>query len=320
MIYQKFKQLIFGLALVAGCSIYAGAAHAQAPARPLYDPGRIPWIALSFQAKNFWVKVSTNIDLISLPAAEIEALLLSSPKGDPIKPKTPQLSQMTINTIIDPTFRSPVSIYNRIWFNPTDASALGRIRLRRGEDDFKKMYRFTRQGVFRHQIEPNDKKEAVLAPESWTRENDNFYAYDPARLGCAGITERSLPIYILSAADLSQIELPISLCVFGKRQLHHLQLRMEGKQRIKADYFEKSPAKSVRIEKEVQALKIAIDAEPMESDLAETESFSFLGLQKDIAIYIDPATRLPLSASGIISGVGKVELTLSEAQLKSGRN
>ena len=320
MIYQKFKRLILGLAFVAGCSIYAGAAHAQTPARSLYDPGRIPWTALSFQAKNFWVKVSTDIHFVSLPAAEIEALLLSSPKGDPIKPRTPQLSQMTINTLIDPTFRSPVSIYNRIWFNPKDASALGRIRLRRGEDDFKKIYRFTRQGVFRHHIEPKDKKEASLAPENWTDAGDNFYAYDPARLGCSEITERSLPIYILSAADPSQMDKPISLCVFGKRQLHHVQLRKEGKQRIKADYFEKYPGKSMRIEKEVQALKIAIDAEPMESDLAETESFSFLGLQKDIAIYIDPATQLPLSASGIISGIGKVELTLHEAQLKPDKN
>ena len=317
MIYQKFKRLILGLAFVAGCSIYAGAAHAQTPARSLYDPGRIPWTALSFQAKNFWVKVSTDIHFVSLPAAEIEALLLSSPKGDPIKPRTPQLSQMTINTLIDPTFRSPVSIYNRIWFNPKDASALGRIRLRRGEDDFKKIYRFTRQGVFRHHIEPKDKKEASLAPENWTDAGDNFYAYDPARLGCSEITERSLPIYILSAADLSQIDKPISLCVFGKRQLHHVQLRKEGKQRIKADYFEKSAAKSVRIEKEVQALKIAIDAEPMESDLNEVENFSFLGIHKNIAVFIDPDTFTPIRVTGTIPTIGEVELNLFEAELKN---
>jgi len=247
-------------------------------------------------------------------------LLLPSPKGAPIRPVTPQVSQMTINTTIDPKFRSPVNIYNRIWFNPTDAFALGRVRLRRGEDEFKKMYRFTNQGVFRHQIEPKDRKEALLAPENWTNANDNFYAYDPERLGCSGVTERSLPIYILSATDISKIGNPVSLCVFGKRQLHHVQLRVEGKHRLKADYFEKSQGNKVRIEKEVEALKIAIEAEPMESDLIDPENFSFLGFQKDIAIYIDPATHLPLLASGIISGVGKVDLTLHEAQLKSDKD
>ena len=316
---QRIQTIILAAAIVF-YGIFQYSTQAQSFSLLNLDASRVRWTDLAFHAKNFWVEVSTSVELVSLPFAEVEALLLPSPRGAPVKPAKPKVSQMRITTSINPKFRSPVSIYNSIWFDPTDASALGRIMLRRGEDDFRKMYRFTNQGVFRHHIEPKDKREAVLPPENWTDAGDNFYAYDPARLGCTGITEGSLPLYIVSAANLSQIDKPISLCVFGKRQLHHVQLRMEGKQRIKADYFEKSPAKSVRIEKEVQALKIAIDAEPMESDLAETESFSFLGLQKDIAIYIDPASRLPLSASGIISGVGKVELTLSEAQLKSGRN
>jgi hypothetical protein len=320
MIYQKFKRLIFSLVLALSCSITAGAVHAQAPALPLYDTDRVPWMALSFHAKNFWVEVSTDIEFISLPAAEIDALLLPSPKGLALKPTTPNASQMTIHTLIDPSFRSPVNIYNRIWFNPGDAMALGRIWLRRGEDDFQKIYRFTHQGVFRHQIEPKDKKEALLAPENWTDASDNFYAYDPARLGCDGVTEPSLLVYIISAIDLSKIASPVSLCVFGKRQLHSVQLRAEGKERLKADYFQNSSGKKIRIQKEVESLKIALHAEPMESDLAEAENFSFLGLQKDIAIYIDPATQLPLLAGGIIPGVGKVSLTLHEVQLESDKD
>ena len=315
MIYQKFKQLIFGLALVAGCSIYAGAA--QAPARPLYDPSRIPWMALSFQAKNFWVKVSTNIRLVSLPAAEIEALLLPSPKGNPIKPKTPQLYQMTINTLIDPIFRSPVSIYNRIWFNPTDASALGRIRLRRGEDDFKKVYRFTDRGVFRHLLEPKDKKEAALDPEKWSRIKDSFYPYDLTRLGCAGATERSLPIYIISAADISDVNDSLALCIFGKRQLHRMKFKREGTYPLTVNFIEKTKQNEIRKEEQINAIKIAIAAEPMESDLEEPEDFSFLGLHKDLAIYIDSATHIPVQISGTIPTVGQADLKLDKVLLKN---
>ena len=47
----------------------------------------------------------------------------------------------------------------------TDASALGRIRLLRGEDDFKKIYRFTDRGDFRHCLEPKDESQTRLAPE-----------------------------------------------------------------------------------------------------------------------------------------------------------
>jgi len=318
--FKKNNGTAFGLMILLCLASLDIAAQAQTGIALKLDPARISWSDLSFHAKNFWVEVSTDVRLRSLAASELDNVLPAASEGEPIKPLTAEAAEMTIHTTIDSSFRSPVSIYNRIWFNPTDASALGRIRLRRGEDDFKKMVRFTRQGVFRHQIEPKDKKEALLAPENWTRENNNFYAYDPARLGCAGITERSLPIYILAAADLSQMDRPISLCVFGKRQLHHVRLRTEGKQRVKVDYFEKSQGKNVRIEKEVEALKIAMDAEPMESELPEPENFSFLGFHKDIAIYIDSTSRLPLKVGGIISGVGKVELTLHEAQLKPDKN
>ena len=318
--FKKNNLTVFSLMILLCFGSLDDAARAQSGDHFQLDPARISWTDLSFQAKNFWVEVSTDVQLRPLAASKLANVLPASPKGNPIKPLTPEAAEMTIHTSIDPKVRSAVSIDNRIWFDPTDASALGRIRLRRGEDDFKKMYRFTRQGVFRHQIEPKDKKEALLAPENWTHENDNFYAYNPAKLGCSGITERSLLIYILASADLSRVDHPISLCVFGKRQLHRVQLKAEGKQRIKADYYEKLPGKKVRVEKELEVYKIAVYAEPMESDLSEAENFSFMGFHKDIAIYIDPASRLLLKASGIISGVGKVDLTLHEAQLKSDKN
>jgi len=293
------------------------AARAQSSKSLELDPARIFWTDLSFHAKNFWVEVSTDIQLRSLAASELDKVLPASPRGNPVKSTTPEAAEMSIHTTIAPRFRSGVSINNRIWFNPTDASALGRIRFRRGEDDFKKIYRFTDRGVFRHQLEPKDKQEVVLDPEKWTNIKDSFYPYDADRLGCFGVTERSLLIYILVATDISVIDRPRSVCVFGKRQLHHVQLRVEGKHRLKVDYLKKSPGKTVQIAKEIEALKISLSAEPMESDLNEVENFSFLGLHKDIAIYLDPAAFVPIRVTGIISGVGKVELNLRESRLKN---
>jgi hypothetical protein len=252
-----------------------------------------------------------------MPASEIEALLISSTKGLPIKATASEASQMTINTTIDPRFRSPVSIYNRIWFNPADAKALGRIRLRRGDDDFKKNYRFTKQGVFRHRMEPKNKKEVSLAPEKWTDVKDSFYPYDQARLGCSSVTERSLLIYILSATSVSKNNDPLSLCVFGKRQLHRVQLRKEGTQPIQFTYIEKNQQVETRKkEGTVKALKIAITVKPIDSGQEAAENFSFFGFHKDIAIYIDPTLGLPLRVSGIIPAFGKAHLELREINLR----
>jgi hypothetical protein len=54
----------------------------------------------------------------------------------------------------------------------------------------------------------------------------------------------------------------------------------------------------------------------MASDRKKTENFSFLGFHKNISVFIDPATHLPVKASGIIPMVGKADLRLQEVILK----
>jgi hypothetical protein len=308
----RIKLVIFCLTILIGLGTITRSAEAQTGSHLDLDFNRVPWTHLSFHAKNFWVEVSTDIQLRLLAATELDALLLAQSKKTPVEPQTSQAAELTINTIIDFRFRSAVKIYNRIWFDPTNASAFGRVRLRRGEDDFKKIYRFTDQGVFRHRIEPKDKKEASLAPEKWTDIKDTFYPYNKKELNCPVVSECSLLIYLLSAAPISKINDPVSLCVWGKRQLHRVQLRNEGTLPIKINYIQKKHQVETRIEGTVRALKFAITAHPIETQLEDAENFSFLGFHKDITIYIDPSTALPIQASGIIPTIGKADLVLKE--------
>jgi hypothetical protein len=311
---------VFCLTILLGFLALISSAEAQTGFHLNLEPQRVPWSQLSFHAKNFWVEVTTEIQIKYLRASELDAVLPATPQGIPIKPKKSQAAELDINTIIDPRFRSPVKIHNRTWFNPTDGSALGRLRLRRGEDDFKKMYRFTEQGVFRHRIEPNGKKEALQAPEKWTDIKDSFYPYERARLGCASVSERSLLIYILSAAAASKFDTPLTLCVFGKRQLHRVKLQKSGIHSIAVDYIEKTKKSVIQQKISIKALKIDIQARPIESDLKVAENFSFLGFHKDISIYINQTSHLPIQASGIIPTVGMTHLKLRECRTQSQTN
>ena len=66
----------------------------------------------------------------------------------------------------------------------------------------------------------------------------------------------------------------------------------------------------------IKTLKIAITAEPMDSELKEAENFSFLGFHDNIVIYIEPASRLPIQADGVIPTIGKAQLQLNEVVWK----
>ena len=286
-------------------------ARAQSFSQLKLNPKQVQWADLSFHAKNFWVEVSTRVELKSFPAADIEAALLPTPKGAPVETANSEAYQMTINTTIDPRLQPPVNVHNNIWFNPEDAAALGRVRLRSGVDHFKKMYRFTHQGVFRHRIEPKNKQEASLEAGRWTDIKDSFYPYDLTGLGCPIVSERSLLIFILAAVDFSSNNDPLSLCVFGKRQLHRVQLQKQGLYPLSVNYIEKKQT-STRKMGTINTLKITITAEPMDSELKQAENFSFLGFHSNIVIYIEPTSRLPIQAEGVIPTIGTAQLKLNE--------
>ena len=316
MILIRYKLGMFFLAILLGFGVLTKPAGAQPIACLKLDANRVPWTELSFSAKNFWVAVSSDIQLNPLSASELDAVLLKSPKGNPVEPQTAQAARMTIQTRIEPKFRAPINMSNRIWFNPRDGSALGRVRLRRGEDDFKKIYRFTDQGVFRHSMEPKHKTEASLKPEKWTKVKNRFYPFDLSQTACTSVSERSLLIFILSAFHLYDNREPLSLCVFGKRQLHQVVLQAHGTQPIKVDYVEKQRHKQIQKVETINALKIQITATPVNSSSNEVENFSFLGFHEDIFVYLNPTSRLPIQVRGIIPSIGEATLKLRQVTVK----
>ena len=145
---------------------FSNSTRAQSYSQIELDSNRVAWSQLSYRIKTFSADVDVQVQLESLPAAEVEAALIKSPQGAPIKACSPDANRITVHYRVDSIFKPPVKTINQVWFNPKDATALGRIRLRRGNEDFKKRYRFTEQGVFRHQLEPKDKQEILKQPEN----------------------------------------------------------------------------------------------------------------------------------------------------------
>lgn len=313
------RNKMLSLVLLACLILFGDASNSigsQSYSKLELDAKQVPWVKLSYQANNFWVDVTTALYLESLSADKVKKALLENLQGDALQIPNTGAYKLTSNTIIDAAFQSPVEIANQVWFDPNDATALGRVRLRQGEDDFKKIYRFTQQGVFRHRREPKDQQEAQKDSEEWTDVADTFYSYSLAQLGCTNVSERLLLIYIASAVEQLDNDNSLFLCIFGKRQLFQVQLKSAGLHSVKVDFVvEKHQTKHHR-QGEVKAHKIILETRPLKSDLDKVENFSFLGFRKNIAFFIDPASKLPIQVSGEIPPAGKVTLKLHEVQLR----
>jgi hypothetical protein len=301
-----------------GLVVFPGSIAAEPYSHLSLDPNRIQWSYLLYAVKSTSADVTTEVRLEFPTQAEAKASMIESREGDPLPVPAAGCYKITVNTLLDSALHAPVKSVDHLWFDPQDATALGRDMLRQGDDDFKKVFRFTRQGVFRYQMEPKDKKEASFEPDKWTKVIDRFYPYDADKLGCPNIVDRLLLIFIVSASGALENNQPLSLCVFGKRQLFSVKLRPAGLHSIAVDYIEQKDQGKDRRQAEVKAVKIDLETKPLESNLESVENFSFMGFLNKISFSIDSARNLPIEIRGEIPPVGNVTLKLKEARLRDG--
>ena len=197
-----------------------------------------------------------------------------------------------------------------IWFNGLVARPEKRIRLSNGESPWVKSYCWEEKGVRRQKILPGKPNENKQPPTKWTKRTESFYQYPQEVVGCDAILDPVLVFYILSAFDSGRLQSPFELCVFGRKQLHQLTIAQEKTSPLKVSYKVRSSSQKVTIDDKISPRIFSISTAPLAPDNKEPETFSFLGLNKEIRIYMDPEKRLPVRISGTNNSLGKLVLDL----------
>ena len=303
--------LLFVFLIHPKCPVWA-----QSFSRLDLDSQRVLWSDLSFGAQGMLVDLAIDIRLASFPKAGFQAIWRTYPQSIQLPSVGQEVYSLEVSRIIDYIFSRPVRLWNQVMFDPKHASALYRVRLRRGQDDIERTYWFSGEGVHRLRRMPRTKKEASLDPAKWTDVDTSYYPYDLTRRECPQILDPELIIYLVSAAPLNQEGDVLTMCVFGKQQLHKVRLASQRLENLEVDYSLNSGEGKVHKKGKVAGLTITVESEPMISDKRNAENFSLLGMHEDIAIHIDPRLRIPLQVSGKIPTVGLVTLKLSEVKMK----
>lgn len=318
---MKNRAPIFLLAIVLACAVSLAAtgffnAFGAVKSSQALEPtaGQVLWKHLSYRGKHFLGKVETVVSLADLPAEEAQGLLISIPEGSPLQALTTHLMVIDVQSVADPLFGANNLTGSRAWFTPGDAAALQRIRSRKGDDIWQNTYRFAEKGVYRLRKKPGGVDEKKLAPEHWTKIKASFYPYQDRGSGSQTVLEPTVLLYLVSALDFMKPTAPRSLYVFDRKQLHQVQVHVDGLQRLKVSYIEKNPGKDIRREGMIDTVKISFKPRALVPRDEQPEDFSFLGLKGNFEIYIDAATRIPVQVSGQISGIGTVQIRLQTVE------
>jgi hypothetical protein len=278
------------------------------------EAGQVLWKHLSYQGKHFLGKIETVVSLAGLPAKEAQRVLMPLPEGNPLQASTTHVMVIDVQSAVDPLFGANDLTGSQAWFIPGDATALQRIRFRKGDDIWQNTYRFTQKGVYRLRKKPGRADEKILAPKHWTKIKESFYPYHDKHPGSQAVLEPTGLLYLVSAFDFMKQTAPRNLYVFDRKQLHQVKIHVSGRQRLKVSYLEKTLKKDIRREGLIDAVKISFETRALVPQDEQPEEFSFMGLKGNFEIYIDGATRIPVQVSGQISRIGKVHIRLQTVE------
>ncbi len=294
------------LASVALVSILAaGGAAAPSTAAAGLDPDRVPWTRLRYEARKLFLKATTEVRLVTRSRAEVDGQLIRSLRGAALEPG-PSVSVLELDSSLAGR-RSEAAV----WFDPGEAFALQRRKLRHGRNAYQKTYRFTRGGVFSHRRAPRDSGEGRRPPAEWGKVEEAFYAHPAEGSGCVAVAEPSLLFYLVAAAELEPGK-PLTICAFSRKALSRVELRPTGKVPIAIDYDEISAGGRNRRQGEVETLRVAIRARPFGRD---DDGFEFLGLEGDVELFL--AGGIPVEVRGRLPRFGRVQVRLVEVELRS---
>jgi hypothetical protein len=275
----------------------------------------VSWSDLTFMGSKALVKVTVKIQLGSPADMCGELLTTMGAELADCSEVGRDIQFMTVET----TAKGNVFFYEQyteqFWFNPADGRAFRRIRWFKGSDPWVKTCCWSDKGVRRQNIRPGNSDENKRPPTQWTRRIESFYPYPKDIAGCSIISGPTFVFNILSTLGPGLLHTPFEICVFGKKQLHHLTCRYEKCLPMEVSFKIHSPGGEVNVDTTLKPLVFSIMAEPVVPKNMEPEIFSMLGLQKDIRIYIDPSRCLPIRISGTNTKIGKLVLELSDVRL-----
>jgi len=270
----------------------------------------LSWAEMIFKGSKFFSRLTVKIQL-----SAVDQISGDHPNGHGTDPvycsEIPPDSKLLTAQFSSSGVGSAMGQYvEKIWFDKAATRPTKRIRISGGNDPWIKTYCWGDNGVCRQKITPGNMSESKQSPGRWSKYTASFYEYPQEVNRCDTISDPFLVFYVLSSLESVNKSKPLEMCVFGKTQVHLLTIAQEESSLLKVSYKAEYLSQLAVVEDQINPLVFSISTVTMVPDKGHPEKFSFLGLNKDIRIYMDPERRMPVKISGTHDIIGRVVLDL----------
>ena len=298
MLFQLFKHSL--LIVLMSCfsqSIFA--------LEFLDDQRNINYTKLNYEASKLFLSFDTGVTLGKKPASEVINDLVMPKDNNALVPESGSVYMVST----DSTFFGKHTVYT-LWFDE-NAALLQRLKELRGSKNNSKVYRFAKNGKhdFRKDFDNDSYKINLGEVKHW---GNSFAPYPAEANEGQVISESSALLYLMSLLKLQNPGDEQNLVLFSRGQLINTRLTVTEKTKLKVDFTIASGSNNQRIkEKKRSVIKVVV--KPVDSQGNPVKDLKVMGLQGDIAMYIDEGTRLLLQVTGEVEIAGEVDIKLKSA-------
>lgn len=272
----------------------------------LDDQRNINYTKLNYEASKLFMSFDTAVTLDKKPASEMVNDLVMPKDNNALVPDSGSI--YTVST--DSSFFGKHTIYT-MWFDD-NAALLQRLKeLRRGDKSNSKLYRFAQNGKhdFRKDYDNENFKVNLGEVKNW---GNSFGPYPVEVDEGQTVSESSALLYLVSLLKLQNPGDEQALMLYSRGQLVNTKLTVTEKTKLKVDFNIVSGGNSQRV-KERHRSVIKVVVKPVDSQGNPVKDLKVMGLQGDISMYIDEATRLLLQITGDVKVAGEVDIKLKSA-------
>lgn len=308
--YFKFTKGILLLVFLITVSQSSGAQELKSPGAPAL--ATISWNELVFQGDKIFKNITVKIHLDSDNNLPGELSIKNEKKFGKCVGSAQDNKLLSVQSLVKSRGQIQSQYDEKIWFEEMSVRPKKRVRLNYNNPPWIKSYCWQDKGVSRQNTYPGSPDENKLPPTEWTKRIVSFYEYPEEVAECEVVSDPFLVFYLLSTLEPISQQKPFTMCVFGKKQLHQLTIAQEKQSSLKVSYKIHSPAQEDAVKEQISPMVFSITEKTYAPEGMKPETFSFLGLHKNIRIYMDQEKRLPVKITGTNNSIGELVLDLRE--------
>ena len=275
-------------------------------------PPPLNWHKLELQDAGVIASVTTRIERRNLAATAVRPILGDGPQQIAPRVAAPRIQELVVTNTIQLLLGAAIETQASLWFNEDDRLPLQLVRIRRGSNPTRKLYRFGNKQVYRLRSKPANSAETGQPPEHWSQIKESFYPLPDPDGECPTILESSQLLTLLPNPDQRLSEQPVELCVFDRKRVYRVAFRTLGREQLEVDYLQLAAGQETRVRRTMEALHVTLTSRPLAGAREDIEPFSLLGLQDEIHLLLSEPGRILLQVRGQVPGFGMINLELKK--------